>query len=153
MTDETQSVLVVARPIVDRAGADLVDVEVKAGRGRGLVRVIVDRKGGVPLELCQDISRELSAALDAADPVEGRYALEVTSPGVDRPLRDRAAFDRVEGRDVNVHHRDGRDADRVLVTEGRVLEAAEGSVVIDTADGPVHVPYGDIVTATQKLPW
>ena len=153
MADQRQSVLALARPIVDSAGAELVDVEVKAGRGRGLVRVIVDRKGGVPLELCQDISRDLSAALDATDPVEGRYALEVTSPGVDRPLRDRAAFDRVEGREVNVHHRDPGDADRVLVTEGRVLEAAEESVVIDTAEGPVRVPYSEVVTATQKLPW
>lgn len=153
MTDEAHQVRALVRPITERAGVDLVDVVVKHGRGRGLVRVVVDRKGGVPLGICRSVSAELSAALDEADPVEGRYALEVTSPGIDWPLEDRAAFDRVEGREVVVHHRDPDDADRVVQVSGQVGSAEHDAVVLLAPDGEVRIEYDRIVKATQKLPW
>jgi ribosome maturation factor RimP len=174
---DTDAVRALAEPIVDGCGLELVDVEVKAGRGPGLVRVVVDRKGGVPLGLCQDISRELSTRLDRLDdedPVDGRYALEVTSPGVDWPLRDQRAFDRVAGREVVIHHRareggdgpsgaadeadgpehtDDTDGERVLQATGRVVAAEEGSVRLTVDDTELRIAYDDIVKATQKLPW
>jgi ribosome maturation factor RimP len=138
-----------AEPLADAAGLDLVDVEVKQGP-RTLVRVTVDRKGGVDVGTCQDLSGRLSAALDAEDPVDGRYALEVTSPGVDRPLRDRRAFDRVEGRAVLVHR---RVADATTQIRGVVRAAQDDAVVLDVNGEEVRVPYDDIAKATQQLPW
>ena len=151
MADEADAVRELAAPIVAGAGLALLDVSVKRGRGRGLVKVVVDRKGGVPLEACQDVSRALSARLDEEDPVSGGYALEVSSPGIDWPLTDQAAFDRVEGREVVVHHRvaDGR----VLEASGTMAEAGTGSVRIDTDGGEVSIAYEDVVKARQKLPW
>jgi ribosome maturation factor RimP len=149
--DDVDVIRALAEPIVADAGLALLEVSVKHGRGAGLVKVVVDRKGGVPLEACQAVSRALSAELDAEDPVEGRYALEVTSPGIDWPLGDQAAFDRVEGRDVVVQHRvaDGR----VLEASGTVVEAAADAVVIAGADDRVRIAYDDIVKAKQQLPW
>jgi ribosome maturation factor RimP len=139
-----------ARPLAEARGLALVSVEVKGTGGRGLVRVRVDRKGGVGVADCQELSRELSDALDEADPIEDRYALEVTSPGVDHPLTDRAAFDRVEGRPVLVH-RGGDGAPREV--RGTVRAAEEDAVVLDVDGTEVRIPYGDIAKATQALPW
>lgn len=150
MGAEAARVAELARPLAERRGVDLVEVEVKGGGGRRLVRVIVDRKGGVELADCQELSRELSEALDVEDPVEGRYALEVTSPGVDYPLRDPAAFDRVEGRPVLLH----READGAPAQVRGVVRAAEADAVVLDVDGEeLRVPYAEIVKATQALPW
>ena len=139
-----------AQALADTAGLDLVDVEVKGSGPRTLVRVRVDRKGGVELAECQQLSRDLSRFLDEADPIDDRYQLEVTSPGVDYPLRTQRDFDRIEGRVVAVRRRtaDGEDDIR-----GTVTAAAEDAVTLDVDGTPTDVAYADIVTATQALPW
>lgn len=130
-------------------GADVLAVEVK---GERLVRVVVDRKGGIPLDVCQRISQRLSRQLDAADPIASRYTLEVTSPGLDWPLADRGAFDRVEGREVLIHRRG--EGNRVEQIRGRVVSAGPEAVEIDNDEaGTVAVAYDDIVKAAQALPW
>lgn len=154
MASESQRLRAHAEPIVRRHGLDLVDIEIKGGGGRRLVRVVVDRKGGVDLASCREVNEELSGALDAAeeDPISGSYALEVTSPGTNRPLRDRAAFDRVEGREVLVH-RSREDAPPLQVT-GTVVAAHDDAVELRVdGDETLRVPYDEVVKATQKLPW
>jgi ribosome maturation factor RimP len=130
---------------------DVLAVEVKGQGSRQLVRVIVDRKGGISVGACQQISRELSRQLDAVDPIGGRYTLEVTSPGVDWPLTDRVAFERVEGRPVVIQRRVGDDAPEQV--RGRVVGAGASAVRIDDGATVVTVAYDDIVSATQALPW
>ena len=151
MADVSGRVRALAMPLAEASRAELIDVQVKGAGSRMLVRVVVDRKGGVDLETCQRLARELSAALDAADPIEGRYVLEVSSPGVDHPLTDRAAFDRVEGRPVLVVI-DAPEHDRRQV-RGTVRMAEVDAVVLDVDGETVRVPYTDIVKATQALPW
>lgn len=152
MADEADRVREAAAPLAAARDVDLVDVAIR-GRGSGrLVRVVIDRKGGVDLATCHALSRDLSAALDKEDPVAGRYSLEVTSPGVDHPLRDRAAFDRVEGRGVLVHRRASEEETAEQV-RGTVLRAGADSVVLDVHGREVSVPYFEIVTAKQTLPW
>lgn len=140
-----------AEPLARDAGVDLVDVQVKGSGPRRLVRVTVDRKGGVDLATCQRLSRALSSRLDERDPITDRYALEVTSPGVDHPLADRRAFERVEGRDVLVHYE--ADEGRVLQVRGRVADSDDEAVALDVDGETVRMAYRDIVKATQSLPW
>lgn len=151
-----ESPAAVIREIADReAGSQDVEVlavDLKGSGSRQLVRVVVDRKGGVPLDVCQRISQGMSRELDAVDPIGGRYTLEVSSPGLDWPLADRAAFDRVEGRDVLIHRRDTGGGVEQL--RGRVVHAGPDTVDIDHGrDGTVAVAYDDIVKAEQALPW
>lgn len=150
MTDATS----IVRDLVDRQArahdADVLAVEVKGQGSRRLVRVVVDRKGGIPVDVCQRICKELSRQLDAIDPVGARYTLEVTSPGVDWPLTDQQAFDRVEGRPVVIDRRvDGG----VAQVRGHVVGAGETAVEVDDGAAVVEVAYDDIVTAAQALPW
>jgi ribosome maturation factor RimP len=131
---------------------DVLAVEVKGEGPLRLVRVVIDRKGGVPLDVCQRISRRLSRELDDADPIAGRYTLEVTSPGVDWPLDDRKSFDRIEGREVVIHLRG--EGGQVEQVRGRVVSAGQDAVELDNDKaGVVAVAYDDIVKAAQALPW
>lgn len=133
------------------AGLDLVGVEVKgAGRGR-VVRVVVDRKGGVDLAACQAVSRTLSGDLDTLPELDDGYRLEVSSPGIGAPLTDRRAFDRVEGRAVTVHRRG--DDGRLTELGGTVVTAEDDAVVLDVDGAVLRVPYPEIAKATQRLPW
>jgi ribosome maturation factor RimP len=90
-------------PVVQDAGYDLEDVSVTAAGRRSLVRVTVDRDGGIDLDAVADVSRIVSATLDAEDDAfAGPYVLEVSSPGVDRPLTEPRHWRRATGRLVSV---------------------------------------------------
>lgn len=150
MGDVTEVVRGFVAPLAAGAGLDLVEVEVKGSGPRTLVRVKVDRKGGVELSECQELSRALSRLLDESDPIDSRYQLEVSSPGVNYPLRAQRDFDRVEGRLVSVLRRtEGGTAE----VRGTVVEAAEREVVLDAGGERISVAYDEIDKATQALPW
>ena len=150
MGDVTEVVRGFVAPLAADAGLDLIDVEVKGSGPRTLVRVKVDRKGGVGLTECQQLSRDLSRLLDESDPIDNRYQLEVSSPGVNHPLRAQRDFDRVEGKVVTVTRR--TDAGPAEV-KGTVVEAAESEVILDAGGERISVAYNDIDKATQALPW
>ena len=80
-------------PPVQALGYELVDLEARIG-GNGLLRVYIDRDDGVDLDDCERVSRQLSAFLDVEEPLPGSYTLEVSSPGLDRPLRTAEHFER-----------------------------------------------------------
>lgn len=110
-------------------GLEILEVEVKAG----LVRVVVDAPGGAELSAIADATRAVSAALDAHDPLPGkRYTLEVTSPGVERPLRTPAHFARAVGETVSVRTRSGGEGERRVTG---VLSTADDDGFVLTGEG------------------
>jgi ribosome maturation factor RimP len=133
----------VLEPVVTAAGYDLEDVNVTAAGRRSVVRVVVDRDGGIDLDAVAEISRAVSDALDAADSLgSSPYVLEVTSPGVDRPLTLPRHWRRNVGRLVRVGELTGRiiDADEHGVT----LQVAGDDEVLgydDLGDGHVQVEF------------
>ena len=98
----TDRVRELAEPLVTHAGMELVDVEFLREGGRWVLRLFLDKEGGVSLDDCQAISRQLEKLLDVEDVIEPAYALEVSSPGIERPLKTRAHFERFTGSDVEV---------------------------------------------------
>jgi ribosome maturation factor RimP len=96
----------IAEPLAEGEGLELVDAELGGGHGGGTVlRLFIDRKGGtqaVSLDDCSGFSRVVSTALDVEDPVQGAYDLEVSSPGLDRPLRKAEHFQKYAGQRVKV---------------------------------------------------
>ncbi len=124
-------------PVVEGLGADLEDLQVSPAGRRRVVRVLVDRDGGVSLDDVADASRALSDALDDIDAREpdllgGSYVLEVSSPGVDRPLTEPRHWRRNTARLVRTVLRDGG------AVTGRVLRSDEQQVVLDV-DGTERV--------------
>lgn len=143
MSEIEERVRSLAEPVLLRHGADLVDVEVKRGRTQ-LVRVVADRADGIDLETCAKVSAELSRMLDVEDPIEGRYTLEVTSPGLDRPLRTPEDFRRNIGRRARlVLERTQR--------EGEIVGVTDDAVTLD--DGAEPVALALIKKAKLILPW
>lgn len=129
-------------------GADLEDLSVSPAGRRQVVRVVVDRDGGVDLDLIADISRQISELLDRPDLAElvpGPFVLEVTSPGVDRPLAQPRHWRRAVGRLVEVTGVDGT----ILV--GRVVSADEAGAVVDSAGTPVELPFASVGRAVVQV--
>ncbi len=91
-----------ARPIVERAGCTLWDVEYVKEAGEWFLRVYIDREGGVDIDCCEAVSRPLSDALDEADPIQGSYTFEVSSAGLDRALKKPEHFAACMGRKVDL---------------------------------------------------
>ncbi len=92
----------VVEPILDRDGYELVEVEWQREGGSWVLRLYVDRARGITIGDCQDVSRTIEAVLDVEDFIEPAYQLEVSSPGVDRPLRKPNDFDKFAGQRAHV---------------------------------------------------
>ncbi|MGY0003782.1 ribosome maturation factor RimP [Micromonospora sp. I033] len=136
----------VIEPVVTAAGYDLEDLSVSRAGRRHVVRVIVDADGGINLDAVADVSRAVSAALDAAeeaggDIVAGEYQLEVSSPGVDRPLTLPRHWRRNAGRLVKVTVR-LPEGDRQVT--GRIAAADDERVALETDAGRVEHAYAEL---------
>ncbi len=106
-------------PALAAMGFELADIDAHFGR-RGLLRLYIDRQGGVTVDDCQRVSEQIGALLDVEDPLPGSYVLEVSSPGFDRRLRTLAHFERFSGETARVELRDARDDGRRKFT-GRLV--------------------------------
>ena len=143
----TPRVLALLEPVVSGAGYDLEDLTVSAAGKRSVVRVLVDKDGGITLDDVADVSRLVSDALDAADEQDPTllgtsYVLEVSSPGVDRPLTAPRHWRRNVGRLVRIALRDGRTA------QGRVSAADDDAV---TLDGTRVLPYAEVARGSVQV--
>lgn len=90
---------------VEDLGCELWGIECQRAGRFMTVRLFIDKEGGVTIDDCSDVSRQVSAILDVEDPIADKYNLEVSSPGLDRPLFTLAHYERFVGRDVVVHLR------------------------------------------------
>ena len=143
---QTKAVRALAEPIVARLDCDLEDVTIRQAGRRRLVRIVVDHEGGLPLDLVATISREVSRALDDADPLgQAPYVLEVSSPGVDRPLTAPRHWSRAVGRLVAVTPRTGEKL------TGRLTSADESAAVLDVAGTPTTVRYAEVARAVVQV--
>ncbi len=143
----TPRVLALLEPVVSGAGYDLEDLTVSAAGKRSVVRVLVDKDGGVTLDDVADVSRLVSDALDAADEQDptllgASYVLEVSSPGVDRPLTEPRHWRRNVGRLVTASLRDGATA------QGRLTAADDTGV---TLDDERLLPWGELARGVVQV--
>lgn len=144
-----------AEAVTRRRDLRLWDVEMGGQSGRSIVRVFVDRdRGEVDLDTVAGVSEELSRALDLRDPIAGRYTLEVSSPGLERSLREPQHFALSVGKKVTVKTREivygtGHRID------GTVADADESAVslAVEGEDAEIAVPYGAIKSARTVFEW
>ena len=135
------------RKVVESHGARLYDAEVVNEEGRTLYRVYVMRDGGVDLDLCAAISRDLSPLLDVYPPVSGAYYLEVSSPGVERTLKTPAHFQNSVGEKVSLKLSSG---DRV---KGTLKGFEENEAVLETEHGEERFLLDEIRKARTYYEW
>lgn len=139
-------------PALDELGLECLGIEWVPGRGEGLLRLYIDREGEpVTVDDCEAASREVSALLDVEDPIAGHYVLEVSSPGIDRPLFSAGQFARFVDDEAKVTLKLPRDGRRRL--RGRIVEV-EGSRITLEVDGvKMDVREDEIESARLAPDW
>jgi len=148
MTTTVDRVRDLIAPLVADADLDLYDLDLAGG----VLSVLVDAPGGADIDAISRLARAVSRALDEQDPIQGSYALEVGSPGLERPLRTPAHYAGAIGTTVRVKTRPGTDGDRRV--EGTVTAADATDVTIRTAAGDERtIPYDDIERARTTFEW
>jgi ribosome maturation factor RimP len=141
-------------PSLRQLGVELYDAEWVARGRTPVLRLLIDKPDGVDLDDCARVSHAVSAVLDAYDPIEDRYELEVSSPGAERPLRTDQDWERALGRRVNVRFRHGDDE---AVLEGRLTELilSDDSITLEAKEGrtlvPVRIARADVLAARRAL--
>jgi ribosome maturation factor RimP len=147
----TDRVAAIVAPLADERGLDLYDVE----QHQAGLRVLVNRQGGIDIDTLAELSRAVSRALDEADPVAGRYTLEVSSPGLERPLRRPDHFAGAVGEKVNVKTVPGTEGERRVT--GTLLTADDEGITIGPEAGQEgedrRLTYDEVMGARTLFDW
>jgi len=139
-----------AQPVVEGLGMELVDVAIVTDHGRRVLRVTIDKPGGVTVDDCGDVSRELGTILDVEDPIPQSYSLEVSSPGLDRPLLSEKDFIRFSGKKARIKTREALEGRKNF--KGTIDAVIEGRVRVTDFDGKVFdIPFPIIEKARLEI--
>jgi ribosome maturation factor RimP len=136
-------------PLLAGKDLELFDIEFKGQGKNGVLRVFIDKEGGVTIDDCALVSRELGTLLDIHDMIPGSYTLEVSSPGLTRALRKPEDFLKFKGKKVRI--KTNKDFERRKIFIGRLLEFNDGLVTVQTEAGNFSIPYVDIEKANLEL--
>jgi ribosome maturation factor RimP len=133
-------------------GVELLEAQLRR-RGRSpVLSVVLDADAPVEADVVERVSKDLSHLLDEDDPLPGSYVLEVTTPGLDRPLRTARDFRRQRGHEVRVTRaRAGSDA--TTSVQGIVVAVDDQAVTLEADGGELRLPLSEVVRGTVVLPW
>lgn len=145
-----ERVRTLSKPVAEELGLELVDVEFTTDRAGRILRVYIDRPGGVNIDDCTRLSRELGMILDVEDVIDFNYSLEVSSPGLDRPLVREKDFFAAIGKKVKLRTKqpvDGRRSFKVVVER-----VAQGTVTVVDSDGEsCQIEIANILKARRVI--
>ncbi len=136
--------------IVDERNFELVDVEFVKEAGQWYLRYYIDKPGGITIDDCQNVSEAISQRLDILDPIPYSYILEVSSPGLERPLKKDKDFLRHIG--ANVQVKTFEDIDGQKVFEG-ILKSFSDNILTVSSDKEIKIPREKISSARLKIKW
>lgn len=157
MTDKAEDIARLLAPTVTSLGLELLGIEYLPASGGALVRLYIDvpqvegTERSVGIEDCESVSREVSAQLDVEDPITGNYTLEVSSPGIDRPLFGAAQFARFIGESAKVTLKLPQDGRRRL--QGAILRVEDETIVFNLDKAEFVVDAGNIDKARLVPDW
>lgn len=140
-----ERVFEIADTVLEDIGFELIDVEYLTMHGRWVLRLYIDKEGGVTIDDCVSVSRELGDLLDIKDVIEHEYVLEVSSPGLDRPLKREKDFIRFTGNKIKC--RTAAPVNGQKNFAGVLKDFREGIIYIDTGDSLAELPLEDIEKA------
>ena len=138
-------------PSLEAMGFSLVRIRIMGGGENRTLQLMIDRLDEQPISIedCAFVSRNVSALLDVEDPINGAYMLEVSSPGIDRPLTKERDFERYVGFEAKLELRDVQDGQRRF--QGRLLGCENGVVKLLTEAGETSLSFGTITAAKLIL--
>jgi ribosome maturation factor RimP len=134
-----------AVPIIEENKCKLVDIEYVKEGPNWYLRVYIDKDGGVTVEDCERVSERLSDLLDREDPIDHSYILEVSSPGIDRPLKTQRDYDYFTGREVDIKLYSPMNGKREY--SGILMGLKDGIITVDTPEGKLYFQREKIASA------
>ena len=151
-TDAAARVERIIAPTLDGMGYEVVRVQLSGGRQHSRLQVMAERadQQGMTVDDCAEISRAVSALLDVEDPIAGSYDLEVSSPGIDRPLTRAHDFERFAGHEAKIEMRESVDGRRRF--RGCLKGLEDGCAVLESEGETLRLPLGDVEKAKLALP-
>ena len=150
MEDMKNRVVGIIEPVINSLGIELVDIELSQMSKKALLRVYIDREDGITIAHCERVSREIEGVLDVEDPIPYSYVLEVSSPGLDRPLKAPKDYKRFSGNMIRVVINDPIEKQTFLV--GKLEAANEKEIVLVLPkDKKVTIPYENISRAKLEV--
>lgn len=151
MDEFRQKLKELVEPLLEQHGAFLVELALRHERGARLVEVFTDTDKGITIEECAEISRDLGRLLDTQGVFERAYRLEVSSPGLDKPLRLLRQFRKNIGRRFKVDYASGQERKRLIAK----LEAVSDTALTFVADNgeAVTLDFSTVIEAKEELPW
>ena len=147
----------IAEPIAQALCLEIVEIECHGKGAKTIVRVIVEKEGGVGLQDCEQFHHSLGRALDVADPIPHAYRLEVSSPGVDRPLRRRKDYDEAVGRHIRVKVREPAQGQGTVV--GQLAAVDDQGITLQVPVRKSRMPrrvvlaWDVIAQAKREIEW
>lgn len=150
MRVDSEKIAVLTENVARDELVELVDVEIVAEGPRSVIRVFIDREGGVQLRDCESFSRKLGAILDVEDPLAGPYSLEVSSPGMDRRLRQPKHFAACKGKRVKILLSSPVEGSRNF--RGTLLRSDEEGIELDRDGRTFRLPYRLMRKANLVVP-
>lgn len=140
--DVEQRLTALIEPVIVEAGHELVELQYIRRRSSSLVRILLDKQGGITLDECAETSKRIAYMLEVEDPIEERYTLEVSSPGLDRALTSPADFRRKVGEMVRVFMGANGSAAEI---EGKIDKVENELLFLTTAEGQQQIALADVV--------
>lgn len=146
----TERVRGIAEQAIQAKGIELVHVQIGGTKRDAVVRIYIDKDGGVTLEDCSIVSREVETVLDELDLIPSRYVLEVSSPGIERELYSIGDFEKFAGQMIKIKTREAIDGQKTFV--GNILEVSGNTISIeDRNKGVMNFEHSDITKANLKI--
>ena len=148
MNNLRQKVLHLAGQVAEGQGVELFDIEI-LGKGKSLLRIVIDKEDGITLNDCEKFSKSLEALLDVENLITARYTLEVSSPGLDRPLRRFDDFEKNRGKLARIVT--GEKIVNQNFFLGRIQEVSDSSIKILVNEQEIVIPFDKISRARLEI--
>ncbi len=148
--EKSRKIHELANSVASDYGLEVVDIELAGNPRRPVLRVFVDKDQGITLDECETFSRALSALLDVEDPIQGAYVLEVSSPGLDRPLKEKKDFLKSIGKKARIVTKEHINNRTFFI--GMITDVGDNQVTILIDDKTaVDIPFVQIVRAKLEI--
>ncbi len=138
-----------AQALADRQGFEVVEIKFAGRGGRSLLKITLDKTGGISLDECEKFSREIGPLIEEEGLINGAYNLEVSSPGLDRPLITAADFARNKGKDARILTNEKISGSDVFT--GQIIDVNEHMVKLKVDDNEMEIPFGKILKARLEI--
>jgi len=142
-------VAAVALPVLEELGLELVEVQYRREQSGWVLRLVIDKQDGVSLVDCATVSREISQLLDIEDFIDQAYNLEVSSPGLNRPLKSMADFQRFTGRKARIKTLEPIGGERIFI--GTIQKTEEETIILEIGRREVAIPLSQVSKARLEV--